>query len=86
MNVDQQALELLARFLQEPMHDLNMEHEVSLSTAQKAVAYALSAQPTQAVDLGQFREAIYAAWEASAAGGKTDLQLGKLLALIDSQK
>lgn len=40
----QGALELLARFLQEPMHDLDMEHEISLSTARDAIAFALAAR------------------------------------------
>lgn len=38
----QDALELLARFLQEPMHDLDMDHEISLRAARDAIAFALS--------------------------------------------
>lgn len=50
----QDALELLARFLQEPMHDLDMEHEISLSTARDAIAFALAArQPVGELHLPQ---------------------------------
>lgn len=42
------ALELLARFLKEPMHDLDMDHEISLSAARDAIAFALAArQPVE---------------------------------------
>lgn len=39
---------------------------------------------TQAVDLGEVREAVRKAWQKCAADGSIDLHFGTLLALIDS--
>lgn len=44
------ALELLARFLQEPMHDLDMDHEISLRAARDAIAFALAARQPVTMD------------------------------------
>jgi hypothetical protein len=46
---------------------------------------ALAAPPAQAVDLGQFREAVQEAYDNADGGTPTMLSLGELLDLIDSR-
>jgi hypothetical protein len=85
-----EALELLARFLQEPMYDLDMDHEISLSAARDAISFALAARPPMGISaewvLGYLttdapedsREAIRNAFTEYAAlsGGRQPVDVG----------